>query len=153
MTEVPIAHHERDAVSFLRDYSVLQERLVTHFLTLYCPRDLERFRDVPDSALIVCGEEWRHRRHGRGVAFKHADGRVVNAHSGMAGSANALDPGRVFEFAASVGIHGLDYSGTRFATSYSGIRRLFWVLITDGWLVRAEYTPGRFSGLYTLRDA
>jgi hypothetical protein len=44
-----------DAIDAVWEYGVLQGRLVRHFLAKCSPRDLDRFRDVPNGSFVLGG--------------------------------------------------------------------------------------------------
>ena len=92
-----------DAVQCLFEFARLQGNLVRHFLSVYEPKDLERFRDVKNGTLSIGGKSWRHYRHGAGVLFMDSDDVRVNAHVAMVDHPEAMDGGRLFEYLESLG--------------------------------------------------
>ena len=106
------------------DYAALQGRLVRMFLDLYMPKDLQRFRDVPNGEFVMESVVWKHTRHGVGVLFVSEHGVRVNAHLAMAAHPRGLDGGRVFEYLHSKTVRSLCFNDLVYVVDKAEMDRL-----------------------------
>jgi hypothetical protein len=127
-----------DAMGAVSEYCVLQGRLVRHFLAKYSPRDLDRFRDVPNGSFVLGAECWKHTRHGVGVSFESDDGVSVNAHVGMVDFPEGVDGGRLFEYLSSKGVRCVRFDGTMYDVEYRDMVRLVTRMADCGRLKRVR---------------
>lgn len=100
-----------DLQDLIVTYSTLQANLVRAMFAAATPQDLRYFRDLTPGVVLVGGQSWSYRRHGAGVAFTSSDGRIVNAHAGLAFFPAAVDAGRLLEYTESVGENLLGVAG------------------------------------------
>jgi hypothetical protein len=98
------------AEAVVRDYAVLQERLVTAFLTHYLPKDRNRFLDVESGWFSVDGIRWEQFRHGVGVTFTSSLGEV-NAAESMVEYPGGVTAGRICQYLESTKIESVEYLG------------------------------------------
>lgn len=136
-----------DAIGAVWEYCVLQGRLVRHFLATYSPRDLDRFRDVPNGSFVLGTDCWKHTRHGAGVSFENGDGVRVNAHVDMAEFPEGFDAGRLFEYLSSKGLRRVRFEGADYDVAYPDVVRLVARMASRGrlTLVRGEAPYGTYE--------
>jgi hypothetical protein len=136
-----------DAIDAVWEYGVLQGRLVRHFLAKCSPRDLDRFRDVPNGSFVLGAECWKQTRHGVGVLFESSEGVRVNAHVGMVDFPEGLDGGRLFEYLSSKGVGRVEFNGAMYDVDYGSMIRLVTRMADCGRLkrVRGEAPYGTYE--------
>jgi len=132
-----------DVQYLAKQFSLLQGRLVREFLARYKPKDLERFRDVPNGTIVEGGAQWMHKRHGAGILFININGVRVNAHVAMIEFPEGIDGGRLFEYIESLGMPSVVFAGREYSTTKPEIDILVQEM-TQGGLLRRVSSSGRF---------